>query len=103
MILLVGEAGGFELLLDEILLGDLELFVLGVAVQAEDLHAVLQRAGDGVEDVGGGDEEDLREVVFDVEVVVLEAGVLLGVEDFEQGGGGVAAEVGGHLVDLRRA
>ena len=83
--LLFGEAGGFALLLDQVLLGDLELFDLGVAGEAEDFHAVLQRAGDGVEDVGRGDEEHLREVVLDVEVVVLEGVVLLGVEHFEQG------------------
>ena len=50
--------------------------------------------------LAGGDEEDLGEIVFDVKVVILEGVVLLGVEDFEEGTGGVAAEVVGHLVDL---
>ncbi len=50
--------------------------------------------------VGGGDEQDLRQVVVDVEVVILEGGVLLRIEDFEQGRGRIAAEVRRHLVDF---
>ena len=80
--------------------GDFELLLLGVALQAEDFHAVLQRGRNGVHHVGGGDEEHLREVVVHVEVVILEGGVLLGIEHFKQRRGGIAAEVGGHLVDF---
>ena len=42
----------------------------------------------------------LREVERQVEVVVAEGEVLLGVEHLEQGAGRVAAPVGAHLVDL---
>ena len=59
-----------------------------------------KRGGNGVQHVGRGDEEHLREVVVDVEVVILEGGVLLGVENFEQRRGGIAAEVGGDFVDF---
>ena len=90
---LVAEAGGLALLLDEILLGDFEFLDLGIAMQPENLHAVLQRAGNGVEHVCRSDEEDLRQVVFHVEIVVLEAGVLLRVEDLEQRRSRVAAEI----------
>src|SRR5579863_9413308 len=95
---LIAQAGLLALLLDEILARDLQLFKFGVALQAKDFHAVLQRRGNGVSHVGGGDEQDLGEVVINVEVVVLEGGVLFGVEDFEQSRGGIAAEVGRHLV-----
>ena len=40
---LLAQAGLLALLLHQVLLGDFELFVLGVALQAQDLHAVLQR------------------------------------------------------------
>ena len=50
--------------------------------------------------VGGGYEEDLRKIVFDVEVVIDEHEVLLGIEHFEQRGGRIAAEVHRHLVDF---
>ena len=46
------------------------------------------------------DEHHVREVVVEVEVVVVEAVVLLGVEHLEQRRRRVAAEVGRHLVDL---
>ena len=53
-----------------------------------------------MQDVGRGHKQHLREVVVDVEVVVLEGDVLLGVEDFKQGRCRVAAEVGGDFVDF---
>ena len=67
---LLGQASLLALLLHEVLLRDLDLLRLGVAVQPQNFHAVLQRSRDGVQHVRGGDEEHLREVVFDVEVVV---------------------------------
>ena len=81
-------------------LRDLELLLLGVARELDHVHAVEQRAGDRVEQVGGADEEHLREVERQVEVVVAEVRVLLRVEHLEQRARRVAAEVGAHLVDL---
>ena len=89
-----------DLLLDEELLCDLELLHVGVAREVDRLHAVLERRRDRVGDVGGGDEEHSREVVLDVQVVVHEGVVLLGVEDLEQRGRRVAAEVRAQLVHL---
>jgi len=54
------QAVGLELLGPEEALGDLDLLVLGVAVDADDLHAVDERPGDGIEAVGGDDEHDLE-------------------------------------------
>src|ERR1700722_2754010 len=53
------KARGQHLLLDQKLLRDLNLFLLGVAMQAQHLHAVLQGRRNGVHHVGGGHEEDL--------------------------------------------
>ena len=89
-----------ELLRDEVLLRDVQLLVLGVAREVDDLHAVLQRRRDGVEQVRRRDEHDVGQVERRLEVVVLERVVLLGVEDLEQRRGRVAAEVHAHLVDL---
>ena len=60
------------------------------------------RSGGGIgsRQVGGGDEQHLREVERHVEVVVDEGVVLLGVEHLEQRRRGIAAEVGAELVDL---
>ena len=89
-----------ELLGDDVLLRDQRLLFLAVARELEHLHPVEQRRGDRLEHVRRGDEHDLRQVEIDVEVMVAERRVLLGVEDFQQRGRGVAAEVGAELVDL---
>ena len=84
----------------EVAARDRGLLVDRVAVEADDLHPVEQRAGDRVGDVRGRDEEDLGEVELDVEVVVAERVVLRRVEHLEQRRGRVAAPVGADLVHL---
>ena len=84
----------------EVALCDLELLLLGVAGELDHLHAVAQWRRDRLELVGRGDEEDVREVERQVEVVVAEGRVLLGIEHLEHRARRVAAEVGAHLVDL---
>ena len=79
-----GEAVGLELPAHQVASRDLDLLLFGVAGQLDDLHAVAQRPGDGVELVGGGDEQHLRQVEGHAEVVVAERAVLLGVEHLEQ-------------------
>ena len=81
-------------------LGYLELLEFRVAGHLDHLHAVEEGVGDAVERVGGRYEHHVREVVGELEVVVREARVLLGIEDLEEGARGVAAEVRGHLVHL---
>ncbi len=97
---LLTQAGLLALLFDQILLGDFELFLLGVALQLQNLHAVLQGRRDGMQHVGRGHEQHLRKIVIDVEIVILEAGVLLRVKHLKQGRGRVATEVRGDLVNL---
>ena len=94
------QAVGLDLARDEVTAGDVFLLLQRVARQLDRLHPVLQRAGNRVEDVGRGDEHHLGEVELEVEVVVAEGVVLRRVEDLEHRRGGVAAEVGAHLVDL---
>ncbi len=80
--------------------GDDDLLVLGVAVQADQLHPVEQRLGDGLQHIGGGEEDHVGEVQLDLQVVVPEGVVLRRVEHLQQGGGRVAPVVGADLVDL---
>ena len=56
--------------------------------------------GELLHHVGGGDEHDAGEVEGHVQVVVDEVAVLLRVEDFQEHGGGIAAEVLADLVDF---
>ena len=85
---------------DQVLYGDLQLLVLGIAGQLQHLHAIAQRGSNRVEDVGGGDEQHLGEVERHIEIVIAEGIVLLRVEDLQQRRRGVAAEVRAQLVDL---
>ena len=89
-----------EHLADQVATAYLHLLLGDVAGYLDQLHAVEQGAGDGAEVVGGGDEHHPREIVVEVEVVVVEVAVLLWVEDLEQGGGWVSLEVMANLVDL---
>jgi len=86
----------------EVVAGDRGLLVDGVAVEANDFHAIEQRAGDRVRDVSGRDEEHVRQVELDVEVMVAERMVLRRVQHLEQRGRRVAAPVGADLVRSRR-
>src|SRR5438270_3152899 len=98
--LLLADTVFFDLPRDQVAEGDVNLFVFGVALQLDDLHAVAQRLGDGVEHVRGSDEHYLREIERNVEIVIAEGRVLLGIESFEQSRRRVAAEVATELVDF---
>ena len=97
---LAGQAAGIQLLGDQMLPGDVVLFHPGVAGQLDDVHAVAQRAGDGAEVVGRGDEEHMAQIKRHIDEMVVEGAVLLGVEGFQQSGRRVAPEVACQLVDL---
>ncbi len=49
--LLIRKSRSLALLLDQILLGNLELLELGVAMQPQNLHAVLQGTGDRMQHI----------------------------------------------------
>ena len=88
------------LLGQQMLLGDLELLLIGIAGKLNDLHPVQQRPGDSIGGVGGGDEEYLREIEGHLQEVVPERTVLLPVQHLQQSGGRIAVDIGGQLVDL---
>ncbi len=84
----------------QVMPSDRDLLVLRVPVEPEHLHPVEQRSRDRLGDVARRDEQHLRQVEIDVEVVVAEGVVLRRVEHLEERRGGVAAPVGSDLVDL---
>ena len=92
------QAGGFALAFNQEALGDLQLFLLGVAGDAQDFHAVLQGLRNGVQHVGGADEHHFGKIVFDVEIMIGEGVIQFRVEHFHQRRGRIAAEIGGHFV-----
>ena len=87
------------LLGDQVALGDLDLLVLRVTGETDDLHAVQQGRRD-VQRVRRGHEHHVGQVVVDLQVMVVEGVVLLGVEHLQQRRRRITAEIGTHLVDL---
>ena len=96
----VGQPVALELLGQQVVLGDLQFFLVGIAGQLDDLHPVQQGPGDGVQGVGRGDEQHIRQVEGHLQEVVPEGGVLLPVQHLQQGRGRVAPVVVAQLVDL---
>ena len=79
---------------------DRKLLGVQVSRKTDDLHAVPKRLRDPSERVGSGDEQNIGEVVFQLQVVIRERLVLLRVQDLQEGRTGIAMEVMGQLVDL---
>jgi hypothetical protein len=88
-----------KLFLYEMALRDLDLLIFGVAREPDDLHAVHERRWN-IERIRRGHEHHVREIVVDLEIVIVERSVLLGVQNLEQSGRRIAAEILAHLVDL---
>ena len=70
---------------DQVTARNLQLLLGDISVERHHLHAVIERFGDLVQIVRRGDEQDLREITGDVEIVILEVVVLRGVEHLEHG------------------
>jgi len=77
---------GIAHLRHQVLLGNIELFEFRVARDADDLHPILQGPRDPFKVVGRGHEHHLGKIIVYVEVMIVEGGILFGVEDFEQSG-----------------
>ena len=92
-----GNAVGLHLLVDQILDGDADLLVLGVAGKTDDLHAVQQRRWN-VQRVGGRHEHHVGQVKVDLGVMIDESVILLRIQHFQQCRRRIATEVGAHLV-----
>ena len=98
--LLSAQAVRFGLLRNQVALRDFEFLAFRVTRQPQHFQAILQCRRDCVQHVRGSDKENLRQIVFDVKVMILKHMVLLRIEDFEQRRARVAAKVRAQLVDL---
>ena len=78
---------------------DVQFLVFGISREPDDLHAIEQRRRN-VQCIRSGDEHDVREVVVDFEIVIVECVILLGIEHFKQRRGRIASEIHRHLVNL---
>ncbi len=84
----------------QIVAGDRDLVVLGVAVDGHQFHPVQQRSGDVLDDVGGRQEHHIGQVQVQIQVMVAERVVLRRVEHLQQRRARITPVVGADLVDL---
>ena len=80
-------------------LGDLQLLVLRIARNSNDLHPVHERRRN-VERVSRGHEHHARQIIVDLQIVIIEGRVLLRIEHLEQRRRRIATKIHAHLVDL---
>jgi hypothetical protein len=85
---------------EEIAARNFKLLLLGIARKVYTLHSVQERGRDPIHVVGGGYKEDLREIERDPQIMVRKGGILCGIQDFQQGAGGVPLEGDAQLVYL---
>ena len=84
----------------EIALGNLEFLALGVPGEVHRFEPVEQRPWNALQEVRGCDEQHLREVERNPQIVVGEAVVLGRIEHFQQRGGRISLERDAQLIDL---
>ena len=89
-----------QLLGQQELTGDFRLLLGQIAGDVYQLHTVQQGRLDGRQAVGRGDEHHVAQVVIQVQVVVVESGILLGIEGLQQCGRRIAFEIGSQFVHL---
>jgi len=86
------ESGVLQFTRNKMSFGNLDLLFGDVSRHFDQLHTVEERPRNVVQVVGRGNEQRFGEVVVHVEEVVVERGVLLGVEHFEQCRRGVSVD-----------
>src|SRR4029079_6338181 len=94
------ETVAFSLFRHEVSFCNLEFFAFRITGETEYLETILKRGRNRMQHVCRGDEEYFREIVFDVEITLLQRVVLFRIEHLEQRRTRVAAEVCAELVDF---
>ena len=69
-----------ELLGQQMVFGNLQLFLVSIAAKFNDLHPVQQRPGDGIGGVGSGDKHHLAQIHRYLHKMVPEGAVLLAIQ-----------------------
>ena len=90
---------GFDLLVEQMSLRNLQLLVLGIALQPDDFHAVQKRLWQ-IKAVGRCHEHHVGQVQVDFEIMVIELVVLFRIENLKQCRRRITAEILPKLVDF---
>ena len=84
----------------EVFLRDFQLLFFRVASEFDQFHTIEQGSRDGGDAVGRREEENLREIEGNVDVVIVESFVLFRIECFKQCRSRITAEIRADLVDF---
>ena len=94
------ESVALKLLGPQVIARDRQFLLGDITGQAQRFHAIEKRRGNRIELVRGAHKQHLRQVHAQIEIMIEKPAVLLGVQRFEERGGGIAAKRGADLVDL---
>src|SRR5699024_544539 len=91
--LLIRKPVFFNLFGHQMSFSNLRFFLQRVSADIDNFHTVAQRGRDGIQRVGRSDKEYFGEVIFQLQIVIGKAVILLRIQYFQQAGGGVATIV----------
>ena len=90
----------FHLLGQQMVQRDLPLFLLGVGGQLDDFHTIQQRTRHGGQIVRCGQEQHIRQVERQLDIMIAERNILLGVQHLQHRRRRVAPKIVAHFVNL---
>ena len=90
----------FDLLWNQILLRNFQLLLQGVSTDINNLHPVPEWCWDRIQRIGRSDEHHFRQIIIQLQIVIHKRIILLRIQHFQQGRGGVPAKRRAHLVDF---
>ena len=82
------------------MLGNLEFLFCEISGDIDHLHPVLESRLNVVDIVGRRDEKDIRKIVVNVKIVIMESCILFRIKDFQQCRRRISLDVAAELVNL---
>ena len=90
----------FDLPGPQVAASDGNLLVSRIAIESNHFHTIQEWSWNGFGHVRCCNEQNMREVEFDIQVMILERMILRRIEHFEKRRRGITAPIGAELVDL---
>ncbi|OQC53698.1 MAG: hypothetical protein BWX55_00919 [Deltaproteobacteria bacterium ADurb.Bin022] len=94
------QAVGFHLLGNQIFFRDLQFFRFRVSGNADHFHSVLKRRRNRLQNIRRRNKHDFRQVVIQIQIVVVERKVLLRIEHLQKRSRRIASEIGAEFIHL---
>ena len=90
----------FDLARPQVAASNGDLLISRVSVEPNHFHTVEEWSWNGLGHVCRCNEQNMREIEFDIQIMILEGMILRRVQHFEQRGRRIPAPVGAQLIDL---